>query len=386
MPRLPAHIQIYSDESLESYLLRLCQANYFDSFYDFALELKHLLWEQDSGAAGGLPTELAGINIYHAQQDSSRRSQALFLVEKMLDLKSFSLLDITFKHGTSVDLMQRATVRYQNHIIPRHYLRQDSIPICPACLQEEQPYIRYLWHLEPLKACVEHNCTLVECCPRCNETLNYIESELITHCFCGFDLRKCDQEPADAESYWQLNPEAFSAFGDCSFSEKLAVLSLLERLAPDKNHEVLLREGIDIFSRLLEERISEQFTLATKPLSQLPFRTLSAGLIDELSRVSNLPQDLISGVIKAILIKALDTPKTSLGCIGDSLLSARECAFLLQSSVNDIYRLYETGVLSPAIRLSSKQALQSYQTIFRLRDIAGFTLSCSSFMAVTSSR
>lgn len=386
MQQLPAHIQIYTDESLESYLLRMCRANHFDSFYDFTLELKHWLQEHHSETAGGLPTELVGINIYHAQQDSGRRSQALFLVEKMLELKPFTLLDIAFKHGASVDLYQRATVRYQNHIIPRHYLRQDSIPVCPICLQGEQPYIRYLWHLKPVTACTEHNCKLVECCPRCNEALNYMDSELITHCFCGFDLRKCEQEPAGPKSYWLINPKAFSAFGNCSFSEKLAVLALFEKLAPERDQESLLREGMHFLSTQLDKCISEQSFLATKPFSSMPFRTISAGFLDEITKTPNLPKDLISGVIREILIKGLDTSRISASHLGLTLLSLTETAFLLQCSINDVYRLYETGTLSPATRLSAKHSLNSYRPIFRLQDVAGLALSCSHFMATTSSR
>lgn len=385
MPQLPNRLEPFTDESLESYLLRLSQANFFESFSGLAVELRYWLQVHHSDLSGGFPIILDGINIYHAQQDSGRRAQSLFLLEQMTGLKQFSLLNIAFKHGETSDLYQRATVRYKDQLIPRNLLRSDAIPICPKCLSE-QAYIRYIWHLEPVTACPDHHCKLVERCPQCSGLINYLQSELISHCQCGYNLTECTSDIAGDESYWLVQQGAFDAFGPCNLSQKLAVLSLGKALFPQKTQRDILTNWFALVDSLFEQQLVKQLSLAVRPAHDMTFKEVTDYFLEPFIVTSSLPDSVVSAVIFLILDKGLDENRTGAGDLGLCLVSVQEAAFLLRSTTNDVYRLYEMGVLNSTVRLPADSPLRSYKAVFRLRDVAGLALSCSSVTCYTSSR
>lgn len=58
----------FADESLESYLLRLSEANFFERYQQFSFAVQEWLQHNDFEAAGAFPVELARLNIFHAAQ------------------------------------------------------------------------------------------------------------------------------------------------------------------------------------------------------------------------------------------------------------------------------------------------------------------------------
>lgn len=64
--------------------------------------------------------------------------------------------------------------------------------VCPVCLHE-QPYHRKLWEIRSVTTCPFHQCKLTTTCSKCQKNISPIR-RFVTHCNCGFDLRKYDIE------------------------------------------------------------------------------------------------------------------------------------------------------------------------------------------------
>ena len=77
------------------------------------------------------------------------------------------------------------------------FLKLRHAPICPRCLQE-QPFLQGAWHLAFNTACWKHRCQLIDRCPQCKRQLA-LSRRQPDYCECGFDLRKSESLPAEAE-------------------------------------------------------------------------------------------------------------------------------------------------------------------------------------------
>lgn len=186
-------VRAFSDESLESYVLRVVAENFFDSYQQLSLAIREELHELDFEAHGAFPIELKRLNVYHAQHNSHFRMRALGLLESLLDLPNYELQKLALLRSNRRFLGSLSAVHRNGVDIPLSFIRYggedgvESVPICPQCLQDE-PYIRQAWHIRPVEACAKHECELLHHCPECDTPINYIENESITYCTCGFEF------------------------------------------------------------------------------------------------------------------------------------------------------------------------------------------------------
>jgi len=123
--------------------------------------------------------------------------------------------DVPLRTQLSVDQLERMTVlawvekfrtapvlAYPFYVTPGHHLHGAlalHLQVCPLCLQE-QPYIRLLWRLVPVHACLRHRCLLQTHCYRCGGLLSVIgpEQRHLRCPVCDADLR---QPPVEAASH-----------------------------------------------------------------------------------------------------------------------------------------------------------------------------------------
>lgn len=75
-----------------------------------------------------------------------------------------------------------------------------NLRVCPLCLQEE-PYVRLLWRLAPVRACLRHSCYLQGQCHHCQQKLTAIgwRHRHLRCTGCGADLRTLPVAPASPE-------------------------------------------------------------------------------------------------------------------------------------------------------------------------------------------
>ncbi len=188
-------IQLYLDESLESFLLRLSQEQGYERFSHFAEDIWFDTMDQHEAIAGAFPLELNRVNIFHAQTTSQMRVRVLIHLENQLKLNNFGVLRLALSHSKAQFSSQYKAVYRFGSDYPYTFLRKIFTPICPLCI-DEAPYIRQQWQLISHQACEHHGCKLVHHCPECKSRLEYQSTESISQCECGFELRNSPVEDA----------------------------------------------------------------------------------------------------------------------------------------------------------------------------------------------
>ena len=173
----PCHPVPYPDECLSGYLLRLAQANGFvfsgelvrDIFPTWrrAAQATLLRWEYPMDAWGRI----------------SQRAQV-----PSAQLKKMTVLPWIEKFRAAPVLSR------PNYLGPGHLLQgviAPTLQVCSQCLQA-QPYIRLMWRLMPVRACIHHHCFLQSHCHRCGAPLSVIGiNHRHLHCaVCDADLRQ----------------------------------------------------------------------------------------------------------------------------------------------------------------------------------------------------
>lgn len=74
---MDTEIELYNDESLESFLLRLSKYRGYERFAHFAEDIWHDTLLQHDATPGAFPFELRRINLFKAQTTSQMRVRVL---------------------------------------------------------------------------------------------------------------------------------------------------------------------------------------------------------------------------------------------------------------------------------------------------------------------
>ena len=145
--------QPYDDESLASYILRLAEANYYES--------PHWILRLADCSANRV--------LKFALHDSkaTKLSRLTGINDGILQSKAFKAI------------RERYIVSYE--------VNQKAIHLCPECLKEST-YARLVWDFKINKVCHIHRCNLVNKCPQCHQKIQWSRPS-ITKCKCGFDFR-----------------------------------------------------------------------------------------------------------------------------------------------------------------------------------------------------
>lgn len=127
-------IQLYPDESLESFLLRLSQEQGYERFSHFAEDIWFDTLDQHEAIPGAFPLELNRINIYHAQTTSQMRVRVLIHLENQLKLNNFGALRLALSHSKAQFSPEYKAVHRLGADYPFVFLAKRFTPICPLCV------------------------------------------------------------------------------------------------------------------------------------------------------------------------------------------------------------------------------------------------------------
>jgi hypothetical protein len=384
----------FNDESLESYLLRVVSENYFDSYQQLSFAIRGELLELDFEAHGGFPIELGRLNIYHAKHNSHFRMRALWLVESLLGLPKYELQKISLFRSNRTFSQGVVSVQRNGIDIPLSFLRfpnidnVESIPICPQCIDEE-PYIRQIWHLKPYSVCAKHKCELVHNCESCKSPINYILNESITHCHCGFELSKSSNiqaEKADfllAQILTHVDPESANpCFNQSSTTHRLAALFWHEKFKGDsysfgdaveyfERWPVNFYQDLDVLTHAAELRLIDFF-------NRTSFSFIYGDLI--LNSRCIFPEDKDPHFIHSALLSYLNQlvekhPKSKKANVADLLVSVAETAVILSTTHEQVYRLYQDGILIPSLKPKMRFRINPSVGVFYLRQVIEYKKS-----------
>lgn len=387
----------FSDESLESYLLRVVAENFFDSYQQLSLAIREELHELDFEAHGAFPIELKRLNVYHAKHNSHFRMRVLNLLESLLDLPRHELHKLALLRSNRTFVGGMSAVHRNGIDIPLSFIRYadddgiETLPVCPQCLKEEA-YIRQAWHIRPVEACAKHECELLHHCPDCQQPINYIENESITHCTCGFEFATSSSEKADSQAVVlsrslfegdTLSNNPLLSMGTSATHRFAALLWYQKRHA--KNTECMAHGSVSYFEdwplsfyRDLDVVTSGAEARLIDLFNRTSFRSIYGELI--LQSQCLQPEDKEPHFIYLALMDYLSKlveshPKSKKPNVADMLVSAAEAAALLSTTHEQVYRLYQDGVLTAGMRQKIQTRVDPHIGVFYLRQVIEYKAS-----------
>jgi hypothetical protein len=173
----------FFDESIRGYLIRLAHENWTST--------KMLYTKSDLGIGGNQPRNLLMI---------TEKADIQTLCE-MVNLKEEELLNLTLFENTGKYADQ--DIKILRHLVAFGTCKIYN-QVCPLCLNE-QPYLKKIWEIKHVTTCHVHSTLLLVKCPKCKSNISAYRN-IITHCQCGFDLRKC---PIQKVSYEETGLSSF---------------------------------------------------------------------------------------------------------------------------------------------------------------------------------
>ncbi|TCN85079.1 TniQ family protein [Vibrio crassostreae] len=170
----------YSDESLESFFIRVANNNGYGDVHRFLEATKRFLQDIDHHGYQTFPTDIAKINPCSAKSSSSARTASLLKLAQLTFNEPTELLGLAINRTNLKYSPSTSAVVRGSEVFPRSLLRTKSIPCCPWCLQQNG-YASYLWHFEGYDHCHIHNVPLLNSC-RCGAEYDYRVSGLSGMC------------------------------------------------------------------------------------------------------------------------------------------------------------------------------------------------------------
>lgn len=380
----------YADESLESYLLRVVEENFFSCYSQLSLAIREELHELDFEAHGAFPIDLKHLNVYHAQQNSHFRMRALALLETLLGLPAYELKKLALLKSNRTFIGNASAVHKNGVDIPLSFIRhcgQDEAactPVCPHCISAN-PYIRQHWHYKPYLVCVEHQCELLQQCPECHVPVNYIENGSITHCSCGYEFASAAVMRAEGAAL--LLSRCIIHADSASSNPLLSLPSTSQRFAAliwyqdrySNNTECNFSDAVEYFDEWPKKFYQELELISLGAeqrlidwFSKTPFRYIFGDII--LRSQCLYPIDKDSHFIRSALMNYLElmvhaNPKSKKPNAADMLVSVAETAVILATTHEQVYRLYQEGILKPAFMQRLHQRIDPNTAIFHLRQV-----------------
>lgn len=201
------------DESLVGYVVRLTEANYYES----------IRWV----------TDLAGLRYSHPMGDW------ISLNRDATDLSRLEAL--TGNDRGSFDPLRYGLGRYEHTVnmggagLPASVVKFRRPKMCPACLREAN-YCRKVWDLLPYTACHVHGVVLLDICPGCGGRISWSRN-MVSRCRCGFD--------------WCGVPKVRASQGALKASQQIGELCSEGDEEMDNDKEPLYRLGLAGFCEAL---------------------------------------------------------------------------------------------------------------------------------------
>ncbi|MNQ67820.1 hypothetical protein D3C85_823570 [compost metagenome] len=310
-------------------------------------------------------------------------------MDRLTDGAPFRLLQLALSHSAISFGNHYKAVHRSGVDIPLCFIRIRQIPCCPECLRESA-HVRQCWHFKPYVACHRHGGGLIDKCPACGGSLDYMNSESIAHCQCGFDLRTASTVPALPDEM-QLSALVYG----CSFESSnplLATGSLSARFGALlwyqqrylSDHEPLCDDKAlvkaigyfaawpGIFWRELQQMVDDALFRQTKPLNHTDFVDVFGSVVADCRQtpMRNTGQNFIlRSLIGFLTDLVVRNPQNRVANVGDLLLSALDTAALLSTSVEQVRRLHHEGFLPLAIRPASRNTVSPHRAVFHLRHV-----------------
>lgn len=381
-----------SDESLESFMLRVARGNGYSDFSTFIQSLKSSVSNSSAGRFESfLPEDITSANLHHTQISSRRRIDMLRQFAELAGCTLADLLDICLARGAVTFSKRRLSLYRQGVNIPFDELRPlHEVPVCPICINENG-YGRQLWHFRSYAACHLHGIALINHC-RCGASLNMVEQEFSDTCHqCRASLLEKTEnafEPELSLSAW-LSGETTEYLPNVTQSHRWGLVHWFRHYVATNNCKAenpflsYFKAWPDTFFEKLKLDFKKAIELAVSPVNEMTFQDVFGDLLIVSCRLPG--SALADNIVLRNIVKFLsDEVSDNCSLLGELAINSIEAAILLNTTTEQIASLYDQGILQTKHQLKSSQIAAVTSPIFRLSDV----LCCwlTSYQSETSNR
>lgn len=364
----------YSDESLESFFIRVANKNGYDDVHRFLEATKRFLQDIDHNGYQTFPTDITRINPYSAKNSSSARTASFLKLAQLTfneppELLGLAINRTNMKYSPSTNAVVRGA-----EVFPRSLLRTHSIPCCPLCLQENG-YACYLWHFEGYDHCHIHDTPLISACS-CGTEFDYRVSGLKgVCCKCKEPIKLTSRENGHEAACMVSNWLAGNESKPLPNLPKSYRWGLVHWWMGIKDSEFDHFSFVQFFSNwprsfhsIIEDEIEFNLEHAVVSTSELRLKDLLGRLFFGSIRLPerNLQHNIVLGELLCYLEKRLWQDK---GLIANLKMNALEATVMLNCSLDQIASMVEQRILKPNRRTKPNSPLDITDYLFHFGDI-----------------
>ena len=381
--------KIKSDESGESFLIRLS--------YENGYTVRQLIdiYYQNNNQIASFPS-LRSINLNNANTSSISRLNFFKELALISNNNQNDILKSLVYRSENIFSKSSTTLLCKSVEVPAVLYGNDTVPICPLCLSEQE-YIRQIWHIKPYLICHKHKVLLVNNCPSCCESISYLRNESILHCSCGFNLSDMECPIINSGSFsLELSNLIYEAVvndnSDFLCNKEILPSSNIHAIfgmiiffdyfvsgnSKDKDDVGKMSDGFIRFIKCwphsfhdhLDFLCSKNIKCLLKPVNKSGFNKVFGELLCE---VQNIPDNTFQNNIvlketyfflqKKIEEERKTNPRRKLASL---LLTKQEAALLLGTDTNQVSKLTAEGYLTVA-----QKRLEAYVPIYPLGEVFG---------------
>lgn len=363
----------YSDESLESYFIRVANKNGYTDISRFLATLKRFLNDINSYQFQSFPTDICQLNPCSSKNHSGSRTHALHLISQMTFNEPADLLSIAINRS-AMKFSPNVTGLVRNaEVIPRKLLRNESIPCCPICLQQKG-YANYHWHFTGYDYCHEHKTKLTYQCA-CGVSYDYRHCGLSGLCSeCGAQITALE----DKDCSWSqmvaswLAGEKISPLPTVPKSYRWGLLHWWQEMTDEKDNTKAFvhfwQHWPNSFHQMIETEIAFNLDHAIVSRSELRVKDVLGKLF--FSSILLPERNFNANIVLKSLFQYLEAHLwENHGLLANLRMNALDLCVLLNCSRDQVASMVEQGVIIPNRQLKSNSPLNVKDYLFHLGDI-----------------
>ncbi|SEF41336.1 TniQ family protein [Vibrio hangzhouensis] len=364
----------HTNESLESFFIRVANSNGYEDVHRFLEATKRYLQDIDHNGYKSFPTDITRINPYSAKNSSSARTASFLKLAQLTFNEPTELLGLTINRTNLKYSPSTSAVIRGSEVFPRSLLRTNSIPCCPLCLQKDG-YASYLWHLEGYDHCHIHDVLLVSTCD-CGAEYDYRTSGVNGICGnCKEPIAKqsrgSSSDAISAVANWLAGNE-YKDLPDVPQSYRWGLVHWWMHLNDNKfdHHSFshFFANWPRAFHSMIDDEIEFNLEHAVVSTSELRLKDLLGRLFFCSIRLPerNLQHNIILSELLSHLEKRLWQDK---GLIANLRMNALEATVLLNCSLDQIASMVEQRILKPNRRTKPNSPIETTDYLFHFGDI-----------------
>ncbi|MGR5339135.1 TniQ family protein [Vibrio astriarenae] len=364
----------YSDESLESFFIRVANNNGYDDVHRFLEATKRFLQDIDQHGYQTFPTDIAKINPCSAKNSSSARTASFLKLAQLTFNEPTELLGLAINRTNLKYSPSTSAVIRGSEVFPRSLLRTKSVPCCPLCLQENG-YASYLWHFEGYDHCHIHDVPLLNNCD-CGAEYDYRVSGLSG--ICG-DCKKTISTKSSENSHKAISTVSSWLAGNTSKALPNLPQSyrwgLVHWWSQISDNEFEHFSFVQFFSNwpssfhsMIDGEIEFNLEHAIVERRELRVKDLLGRIFFNSVRLPE--RNLQHNIVLGELLRHIETHLwDNHGLLSNLRMNALEAAVFLNCSLDEIASMTEQRILKPNRKTKPNEPLEVNDYLFYFGDI-----------------